>query len=982
MKRPPTLGESKAKLASFFMDVFTTTELRIFVSAGLHGKDVTVALPGPEASLQTLAHEVVDTLVRMNLVESGLFARLRIARPRFLVDIDSIEQDFLAVTVRTPGQLPQAWVHATTDDVHYSGRATDLRTLDRWAAEPTVRVIALTGFGGMGKTSLVGHWLKQIGTRKMPRELCGLFAWSYYSDRSTESLLANLLSFARSIGITNLGGETEDDPGAANDDENNGADGGKPADGGTDEQKKARTKASHELLERAKKLIANHPILVLLDGLEVIQEGRSLSSAQEYGLFLDHRLREFLLSICRFGRDRGGLVILTSRFPFADLQKFLGREFRLLDLERLSPDDGAEVLLACGVKGTPDECRGISALFEGHPLALRIFAKVTNPTNSSPLLFARTILADTGASNEFNNLQSDSKIRRLLAFYSESISQIQRVILASIALFFEAVEDTMVVRLVSMMMSHLDQRSICDQIELLVLDGFVIREIDLHLNVRYSCHPILKDYFRRSITENKNQVESLARTLVPDAPVRLDDETYAEPNLTTDRPAQLSLGANERVLVLAAIDLFISIEDYRRADDLFDIRLGNGLVFLETLELHQGLECILRFVGTPSRQAACEMKLSPRRVAYYLHLAGLLALAAGEVEQAQQLCQQSYDASMRVGKTLYRIFLPNLARPRVLVGQLQEAEAWLQGVLDWAIPLQMECESLSALTTLADALGLMGRLKDASTTFRDAFKARISLGRKPRHVDVDDPMSEIALLFDSSLLVKWAILMLRTGNHEIVESTLTGAIGCWDSDPDSYPRLARPDERARIHWLLGWCALRGGKTEAALEQLTSAETTFRSSLWLEDLAAVLLAKTQVRFVEGDWASAADTIEEVLEICAPRHMKLLHADALCARARLQIHKHTNYPPRDCVNALEAACDDAKSAIRLAAVCKYAWAKLDALSVMAQASEMLGIRADASRYRSEHQHAVRAMGDFEATNNDIIQDYLYNIYYAQA
>jgi hypothetical protein len=62
-----------------------------------------------------------------------------------------------------------------------------------------------------------------------------------------------------------------------------------------------------------------------------------------FGRLLDGESREVLTRACRVGHR--GLVVLTSRVPFADLEGFDGAAARMLDLPPLNPDEGA-VLLA------------------------------------------------------------------------------------------------------------------------------------------------------------------------------------------------------------------------------------------------------------------------------------------------------------------------------------------------------------------------------------------------------------------------------------------------------------------------------------------------------------------------------------------------------------------------------------------------------------------------------------------------------------
>jgi tetratricopeptide (TPR) repeat protein len=89
-----------------------------------------------------------------------------------------------AVTVR--------FVHETTDDEKFTGRIETLARLDRWAADPKVRLIAITAIGGLGKTALAGRWLRQGRHRRG-----AVFFWSFYRERDTDEFFEALEQFRR-----------------------------------------------------------------------------------------------------------------------------------------------------------------------------------------------------------------------------------------------------------------------------------------------------------------------------------------------------------------------------------------------------------------------------------------------------------------------------------------------------------------------------------------------------------------------------------------------------------------------------------------------------------------------------------------------------------------------------------------------------------------------------------------------------------------
>lgn len=84
--------------------------------------------------------------------------------------------------------------HPATNDALYSRRERELDWLDDCAKDPRIRIATVTGVGGLGKTSLVGHW---IDVRKgwQHRAFRGVFFYSYYSDREAEHFFTAFLNF-------------------------------------------------------------------------------------------------------------------------------------------------------------------------------------------------------------------------------------------------------------------------------------------------------------------------------------------------------------------------------------------------------------------------------------------------------------------------------------------------------------------------------------------------------------------------------------------------------------------------------------------------------------------------------------------------------------------------------------------------------------------------------------------------------------------
>ncbi len=134
----------------------------------------------------------------------------------------------------------------------------------------------------------------------------GVFGWSFYADPSAEHWAEALLEWARQdlgVAVAGTGG----------------------------------------LAGAVLGLLRVVPLLLVLDGLEVAQEG---PAGDGFGRLLDGTLREVLAGACQ--QPHGGLVVLTSRFPFADLEGFDGGSARMLEVPPFTAAEGSALLAAAG----------------------------------------------------------------------------------------------------------------------------------------------------------------------------------------------------------------------------------------------------------------------------------------------------------------------------------------------------------------------------------------------------------------------------------------------------------------------------------------------------------------------------------------------------------------------------------------------------------------------------------------------------------
>ncbi|HMJ60536.1 MAG TPA: ATP-binding protein, partial [Bryobacteraceae bacterium] len=219
------------------------------------------------------------------------------------------------------------------------GRDEELKLLDEaWTpseqADPAaapVRILAFTAHGGVGKSTLVNHWLAEMA-RDHYRGATRVFGWSFFSQGVRAEAVASADLFIAAA-LRFFG---DADPTA-----------GSPWEKG----------------ERLAGLIGAERALLVLDGIERLQS----SHVFERGKLRDASLEALLRGLAR---RSAGLCVITTREPLADLAGRAGVLSR--DLEQISPEAGRALLRTLRVVGTDAELEALARQFGPHALAVSL----------------------------------------------------------------------------------------------------------------------------------------------------------------------------------------------------------------------------------------------------------------------------------------------------------------------------------------------------------------------------------------------------------------------------------------------------------------------------------------------------------------------------------------------------------------------------------------------------------------------------------
>jgi serine/threonine protein kinase len=229
-----------------------------------------------------------------------------------------------------PKKISVARLPVTGSDVF--GREEDIAFLDRAWTNKDVNVVTIVAWGGVGKSTLVNHWLGRMAAEHY-RSAQLVFGWSFYrqgtsgdTSSADEFLDAALAWFG------------DPDP---------------------------RLGTAWEKGERLAKLVAHRRTLLILDGLEPLQN----PPGPQEGRLREPSLQALLRELAAFNT---GLCVITTRTPLADLADHERSSALRRDLEHLSSDAGAKLLRALGVKGDEEKLRAASDEVDGHCLALTL----------------------------------------------------------------------------------------------------------------------------------------------------------------------------------------------------------------------------------------------------------------------------------------------------------------------------------------------------------------------------------------------------------------------------------------------------------------------------------------------------------------------------------------------------------------------------------------------------------------------------------
>jgi len=290
--------------------------------------------------------------------------------------------------------LPPSLHNQTPPEENFVGREEYLETIASWYKNPDVRIGALIGWGGVGKSALVRKWYDNLKANKIQPD--GIFWWGFYRNAYLEQFLNALLRYVS-------GGQIE--PG--------------------------EIKGTWEKVERIKENISRGAYLIILDGLEEMQEGKS---GDEFGKMTHRECTELLHYLADVPKSEG-LCLITTRYPLKDLEDWENRSYENRSLVDLSIPDALLMLKKRDINGSDDDMTEVINRYKGHALSLTSVAGYLNRYYDGDIKQAPQVQFVLNDKKRFED------VNKLLSRYAEKMSDAERVFLNIFSLFRQEITE-------------------------------------------------------------------------------------------------------------------------------------------------------------------------------------------------------------------------------------------------------------------------------------------------------------------------------------------------------------------------------------------------------------------------------------------------------------------------------------------------------------------------------------------------------------
>jgi tetratricopeptide (TPR) repeat protein len=532
------------------------------------------------------------------------------------------------------------------------GRENEIAFLDRAWSDAGTNFVQVIAAGGTGKTALVDKWFRRH-LHEAP-----FFGWSFYSQgaapgrqTSSDPFFAEILDW---LGIH-----------------------------------VPPTASIYAKADAVADRLRQERLLLILDGVEPLQDPS--------GALRDAALKALLQELDTANR---GLVVCTTRLRM-DIPDDPPRA-QSLDLDNLTPEQGAEYLRDLGVEGTDEELQQASREYWNHALALTLLG--TYLTDFCGADIRRRVEIPKLAVEE---VREGAHASRVIAAYERVFAGKPELDILRALGHFDRPAEPEALRLVMPAVEDRKYRAALKRLHdaRLILTTDPAQPLD--------CHPLVREHFAGQATrEGHQRLYEHYQKQAPHHPDTLEEMT----------------------------PLFYAVYHGCRAgqhqsalNDVYGNRILRGNEFYLTRKLGAfgaNLSMLANFFEIPWTQPAATLSLADQ--SWAIGRAGFALRAVGWSADAIEPTQANAEARVKSEDLRNAaIGYGNLSELHLTLGNIEEAVAAARQSVDLADRSGSRFQRMGKRTTLADALHQSGDVDEATRLFAEA--ERLQAEGDPEH---------------------------------------------------------------------------------------------------------------------------------------------------------------------------------------------------------------------------------------------------------
>lgn len=283
------------------------------------------------------------------------------------------------------------WNNAPSSLEEWVGRENLLGEITSDWVNSDARITGLIGFGGEGKSSLARRWVDTLLADKSLQQPDGLFWWGFYERRNVDEFFEEALNY--------LSGEK------------------------IDPRKIPSASMRAQIIAS---MLGAGRYLFILDGLEVLQH----QDGDLYGSLRSQDLKIFLEFFA--APEHNSFCLVTSRAPLLNLEEYTTYKHR--DVDRLSPNDGRNLLRKLGVQGKEEDLDHVVENWDGHALTLSLLASYLQDHLGGDIGHIKDIPPPVADESHYE------RVHRVLRRYDEHLTSAERAFLKLFSIFRRPVD--------------------------------------------------------------------------------------------------------------------------------------------------------------------------------------------------------------------------------------------------------------------------------------------------------------------------------------------------------------------------------------------------------------------------------------------------------------------------------------------------------------------------------------------------------------